>query len=100
MISWSSRSLGGGVHTAAHRLLHGAFEGLVGGGDGQEEVSGTQLPMRTHTFVPARLSSQQGGGDRMKEGDAGRGEEAGGRGLFGSCGKLKEVLQGGGAPPH
>lgn len=34
----------------------------------------------------------------MEERDAGRGEEAGGRGLFGSCGKVKEVVQGDGTP--
>lgn len=36
----------------------------------------------------------------MEEGDAGRGEEAGGRGLFGSRGKVKEVVQGDGTPPN
>lgn len=36
----------------------------------------------------------------MKEGDAGRGEEASGRGLFGSCGKVKEVVQGDGTPSN
>lgn len=90
----------------ADRLLHGAFKGLVGGGDWQEEVFGAQLPLRRKSLVHPRLSaslvlllsSQLGGGDRMKEGDAGRGEEAAGRRLFGSCGKMEEVLQGDGTP--
>lgn len=30
----------------ADHLLHGAFEGLIGGGDRQEEVFGVQLPLR------------------------------------------------------
>lgn len=36
----------------------------------------------------------------MKEGDGGSGEEAGGGGLFGSSGKVKEVLQGDGTPSN
>lgn len=36
----------------------------------------------------------------MKEGDAGSGEEAGGRGLFGSRGKVEEVVQGDGTPSN
>lgn len=80
------------------RLLHGAFEGLVGGGDRQEEVVGAQLPLRRKSLIHPRLSSQLGGGDGMKEGDAGRAEEAAGRRLCGSCGKVEKVLQGDGTP--
>lgn len=91
---------------AADRLLHGAFEGLVGGGDRQEEVFGAQLPLRRRPLLRPRLSAslvlllsaRLGGGRRMKEGDAGRGEEAAGGRLAGSCGKVEEVLQGDGAP--
>lgn len=36
----------------------------------------------------------------MKKGDAGSGEEADGGGLFGSRGKMKEVLQGDGTPSN
>lgn len=36
----------------------------------------------------------------MKEGDAGRGEEAGGRGLFRARGEVKEVVQGDGTPSN
>lgn len=79
----------------ADGLLHGAFEGLVRGGDRQEEAFGAQLPLRKEPFVPPPFSSSR---QRMEEGEAGRGEEAGGGGLFGSCGKVKEVLQGDGAP--
>ena len=94
------------MHAAADRLLHGASEGLVGGGDRQEEVFGAHLPLRRKAFVHPRLafsvvlllSSRLGGGQRMKEGDAGRGEEAAGGRLFGSCGKVEEVLQGDGTP--
>lgn len=92
----------------ADHLLHGAFEGLIGGGDGQEEVFGVQLPLRKQSLIKQHpcasltflLSLQQGGGDCMKEGDAGRGEEAGGRELFGSRGKVKEVVQGDGTPSN
>lgn len=89
---------------AADRLLHGAFEGLVGGGDRQKEVF--LLPLSRKPLVHPRLSAsvilllppQLGGGDRMKEGDAGRGEAAAGGRLSGSCGKVEEVLQGDGTP--
>lgn len=68
-------------------------------------MSGAQLPLRRKSLIHPRLSasalllsSQPGGGDRMKEGDAGRGEEAAGGRLLGSCGKVEEVLQGDGTP--
>lgn len=86
------------MQAAAQRPLHGTFEGLVGGGDGQEEVFGARLPLRRKALV-LLLWSQLRGGRRVKEGDAGRGEEAAGGGLFGSCGKVEEVLQGDAAPP-
>lgn len=86
------------MRAAAQRRFHGAFEGLVGGGDGQEEVFGARLPLRRKALV-LPLRSQLGGGRRVKEGDAGRGEGAAGGGLFGSCGKAEEVLQGDAAPP-
>ena len=34
------------VHVVADGLLHAAFKGLVGGGDGQEEVLGAGLALR------------------------------------------------------
>lgn len=85
---------------AADRLLHGVFEGPVGGGDRQEEAFGAQLPLRRRSLARPRLSAsaQLGGGERVKEGDTGRGEEAAGGGLSGSCGQLEEVLQGDGTP--
>lgn len=81
---------------AADRLLHGAFEGLVGGGDRQEEVSGAQLPPRRKPLLRPPLPAPL---RRVKEGDAGSGEEAAGGRLSGSCGKVEEVLQGDAAPP-
>lgn len=90
------------MQVAADRLLHGAFEGLVGGGDRQEEVFGAHLPPRRRSLIHPRLSASilllLGGGERMKEGDAGREEEAAGGRLFSTCGKVEEVLQGDGTP--
>lgn len=93
----------------ADGLLHGAFEGLVGGGDGQEEVFGAGLPLWEQPLVPPRLptwserfprssspilllSSWWGGDDGVEEGNGGRREEAGGWELHGSCDEAKEVL--------
>lgn len=93
-------------------LLHGALEGLVGGGDGQEEVFGAELPLREEPLVlkhlPSRSSSSSlilldsccGGGDGVEEGHGGRREEAGGWDLLSSCGKTEEVLQRDGAPTN
>lgn len=39
------------VHVVADHLLHGAFEGPIGGGDGQEEVIGVQLPLRKQSLI-------------------------------------------------
>lgn len=99
----------------ADGLLHGAFEGLVAGGDRQEEVFGAGFALREEPLVPpllhpcsARLllsspvlfHSCWGGVEGVEEGDGGRREEAGGWQLLSSCGKMKEVLQGDGAPPN
>lgn len=91
----------------ADGMLHGAFEGLVGGGDRQEEVFGTRLLLGEESLILPRLSADHlhgssssiplffswwGGGDRMEEGDGGRREEASGWELLSSCGETKEVL--------
>lgn len=90
----------------ADGLLHGALEGLVGGGDRQEEVFGTRLLLREESLILPRLSADHlhgsssillffswwGGVNRMEEGDGGRREEASGWELLSSCGKTKKVL--------
>ena len=85
-------------------LLHGALEGLVGGGDGQEEVFGAGLPLREEPLVlkhlPSRSSSSSlilldscwGGDDGVEEGHGGRREEAGSWDVLSSSGKTEKVL--------
>lgn len=74
----------------ADGLLHGAFEGLVGGADGQEEVFGAGLTLREESPVRSAhvLDSWRGGGEGVEERDGGRGEEADCRELCSSCGEM------------
>lgn len=97
------------VHVVADGLLHGAFEGLVGGGDRQEEVLGARLTLREKAHVPLLLprtsgrlllNSWLGGSERVEEGDGRMREEAGCWELLSSCGEVKQVLEGDGALPN
>lgn len=107
------------VHMVADNLLHGAFEGLVGGGDGQEEMFGGGIPLWEEPLVTPDfpswsacslflilllllllLSFWWGGDDGMEEGNGGRREEAGCGELVSFCDETKKVLQGDGAPPN
>ena len=79
-------------------LLHGAFESLVGGGDGQDEVLGSWFPLREEPLI---LPRGPGCGDcGVQEGNGRRREEAGRGEFFRSCDKAEEILQRDGAPPH
>lgn len=102
----------------ADGLLHAAFEGLVGGGHGQEEVPGGGLPLgedllsaphlrpwsgRSPLFSSSVLLLRlalRGGDGGVKEGNGRIREEAGGWEVLKSCGEAKEVLQGNRALPH
>lgn len=72
------------VHVVADRLLHGAFEGLVGGCDWQKEVIGVWLALREEPLIPPILPTSshllfpfRGGGIHgMEEGNGGWREEA------------------------
>lgn len=85
----------------ADGLLHGAFEGTVGGRDGQEQGVGLRVDLRKGTPVgPPLLWCVTAGGGAVEEGDGGRREEADGGKLRGSGGEANDVLQGDGAPPN
>lgn len=78
----------------ADGLLHGGFEGPVGGRDGQEQGVGLGPDLREETPVaPLLWRGPAGGGGAVEEGDGGRREEAHGRKLLGSGGEANDVLQ-------
>lgn len=97
------------VHVVANGLLHGAFKGLVRGGNGQQEVPGARLTLREKALGPLLLpctsghrglNPRLGTHERVEEGDGGMREQAGCWELLSSCGEVKQVLEGDGALPN
>lgn len=95
------------VHMMADGLFHGAFKGLVGGSNRQEELVGHRFALREKPFVPPLhcfllmlFQPDLGRGRMVEEGNGRRRKEASCWKLLSSSGKVKDVLKGDGAPSN